>query len=115
MYLDGGWEVVDILQADTSATCQFTFEIVIFFIVLFKLFIENLEASIVTIIEINYVSRDCQKMGTVDTELKDLVATKVKEGDDLLQQVHSHFASVDGSQKLERRIRSEIKFLLKVF
>nr|SVE88883.1 EOG090X0CWG [Daphnia sinensis] len=44
-------------------------------------------------------------------DLKNLVLCKIQEGENLLQQVHCHFANVEGSKKLERRIRSEIKFL----
>ncbi|XP_057377328.1 UPF0415 protein C7orf25 homolog [Daphnia carinata] len=44
-------------------------------------------------------------------DLKNLVLCKVQEGENLLQQMHCHFANVEGSKKLERRIRSEIKFL----
>nr|SVE76005.1 EOG090X0CWG [Daphnia hispanica] len=47
-------------------------------------------------------------------DLKSLVLCKVQEGENLLQQVQCHFASVEGSKKLERRIRSEIKFLQKL-
>lgn len=47
-------------------------------------------------------------------DLKNLVLCKVQEGENLLQQVHCHFANVEGSKKLERRIRSEIKFLQRV-
>lgn len=53
-------------------------------------------------------------MGTIDPELENLLSLKVKEGEDLLNKVQSKFSSIDGCQKLERRIRSEIKFLLKV-
>ncbi len=53
-------------------------------------------------------------MATEDEDLKNFVLEKVRDGESLLQQVQSQFASVDGSKKLERRIRSEIKFLQKV-
>nr|CAG4637326.1 EOG090X0CWG [Ceriodaphnia reticulata]SVE73178.1 EOG090X0CWG [Ceriodaphnia reticulata] len=53
-------------------------------------------------------------MATEDEDLKKLVLDKVQEGENLLQQVQSQFATVDGSKKLERRIRSEIKFLQKL-
>nr|SVE77849.1 EOG090X0CWG [Daphnia lumholtzi] len=44
-------------------------------------------------------------------DLKNLVLCKIQQGENLLQQVNGHFANVEGSKKLERRIRSEIKFL----
>nr|SVE73804.1 EOG090X0CWG [Daphnia atkinsoni] len=47
-------------------------------------------------------------------DLKSLVLCKIQEGENLLQQAQCHFVSVEGSKKLERRIRSEIKFLQKL-
>nr|SVE79108.1 EOG090X0CWG [Daphnia lumholtzi] len=44
-------------------------------------------------------------------DLKNLVLCKIQEGENLLHQVNGYFANVEGSKKLERRIRSEIKFL----
>ena len=52
-------------------------------------------------------------MATEDEDLKNLVLNKVRDGENLLQHIKK-FAFVDGSKKLERRIRSEIKFLQKV-
>nr|SVE74427.1 EOG090X0CWG [Daphnia barbata] len=46
--------------------------------------------------------------------LKALVLCKIQEGENLVQQVQQHFACVEGSRKLERRIRSETKFLQKL-
>nr|SVE75372.1 EOG090X0CWG [Daphnia dolichocephala] len=52
---------------------------------------------------------------TDDAEnLKGLVLCKVQEGENLVQQVQHHFTCVEGSKKLERRIRSEMKFLQKL-
>jgi hypothetical protein len=53
-------------------------------------------------------------METDIEDLKHLVLNKVQDGENLLQQVQSHFTVVEGSKKLERRIRSEMKFLQKV-
>lgn len=53
-------------------------------------------------------------METSIEDLKHLVLNKVQDGENLLQQVQSHFIAVEGSKKLERRIRSEMKFLQKV-
>jgi hypothetical protein len=46
-------------------------------------------------------------------DLKNLVLYKVRNGENLLQQVQCHFTAVEGRKKLERRIRSEMKFLQK--
>nr|CAG4651301.1 EOG090X0CWG [Simocephalus serrulatus]SVE94484.1 EOG090X0CWG [Simocephalus serrulatus] len=46
--------------------------------------------------------------------LRNLVLNKVQDGERLLLQVQSQFPSVEGSKKLERRIRSEMKFLQKL-
>lgn len=53
-------------------------------------------------------------METDIEDLKYLVLNKVRDGENLLQQVQLHFTAVEGSKKLERRIRSEMKFLQKV-
>lgn len=53
-------------------------------------------------------------MEDLDEGLINLVLNKVQEGERLLLQVQSQFPSVEGSKKLERRIRSEMKFLQKV-
>nr|SVE85743.1 EOG090X0CWG [Daphnia pulicaria] len=53
-------------------------------------------------------------METGIEDLKHLVLNKVQDGENLLQQVQSHFTAVEGSKKLERRIRSEMKFLQKL-
>ena len=53
-------------------------------------------------------------METEIEDLKALVLNKVRDGENLLQQVQCHFTAVEGSKKLERRIRSEMKFLQKV-
>lgn len=53
-------------------------------------------------------------METGIEDLKHLVLNKVQDAENLLQQVQSHFTAVEGSKKLERRIRSEMKFLQKV-
>lgn len=53
-------------------------------------------------------------MEDLNEGLINLVLNKVQEGERLLLQVQSQFPSVEGSKKLERRIRSEMKFLQKV-
>lgn len=50
----------------------------------------------------------------LDEDLPGLVTSKVRDGEKLLLQVQCQHASVEGRKKLERRIRSEMKFLLKV-
>ena len=53
-------------------------------------------------------------MEVTSSELKTVVLNKIQDGKSLLHDLHSQFALVDGTKKLERRIRSEIKFLEKV-